>query len=376
MLLPVQIYAMTNLDGLPKEIWIEISGWLGPSDILQLRLCNRSLCKKLSSRAIWRPRCYEKWLTHLQHDPFCIELKPKDHTWFYHYRFRNHIESRISKEILNALASSEPYHELFPRFVHYKPSHVIPLLHGVLKNGCLDGAADKGTGMDIVTICHHLLMCMRHKHVYELIGQNEMEYVHDAELMIFLRLSAMDSSFDLLLHHRDRVLRRVHSLVKLEWDEFIKLPATIRIDRLVGYLMQALNHNKPWPVGGPGQLYLEDFILLRVYAGETQGHPLLILAIVQTLASFYGVETALCGSYLIIRDPKLRAGETYLTISAEGNPKIFTKKRLVQSLTRILNTSEGIVVNQILPSILQPLAYKELVSTIFRELLPLYNKSK
>ncbi|GAV52324.1 hypothetical protein ZYGR_0AG03150 [Zygosaccharomyces rouxii] len=367
---------MKNLDELPKEVWIEISGWLGASDILQLRLCSRSLCKKLSSRAIWRPRCYEKWLTHLQYDPFYVELKPRDHSWFYHYRFRNHIESRILKGILNALASSEPYHELFPRFVHYKPSHVIPFLHGVIENGYLLGATCTGTGMDVVTICHHLLMCLRHKHVYELFDHEETEYVHDAELTVFLRLSAMDSSFDLLLHHRDRVLQEVHLLVRLEWEEFMKLPATLRIDRLVGYLMQALNHSKTWTGGGSSQLHLEDFILLRVYAGETQGHPLLILTIVQTLASMYGVETVLCGSYLIIRDPKLIAGETYLTVSIEGKPKIFTKKRLIQSLKRILGTSERVVVSQILPSILQPLAYKELVSTIFRELLPLYNKSK
>lgn len=370
------MYVMKNLDELPKELWIEISRRLEASDILQLRLCSRTLCKKLSSRAIWRPRCYEKWLIHLQHDPFHVELKPKDHSWFYHYRLRNHIESRISKGISSALASSEPYHELFPRFVHYKSSHVIPFLHRVIKNGYLGGTVDTGMGMDFVSICHHLLMCMRHKHVYELFGQEDMEYVHDAEVTVFFRLSAMDSSFDLLLQHRDRVLQRVHSLVRLEWEEFTKSPATLRMDRIVGCLMQALNNNKTWTEERSGQLYLEDFILLRVYAGETQGHPLLILTIVQTLASMYGVETVLCGSYLIIRDPKLLAGETYLTISTEGRPKIFTKRRLVQSLKRILGTNERVVINQILPSILQPLTFKELVATIFRELLPLYNKSK
>lgn len=366
-----------TLDELPTEVWITISKWLESSDVMEVRRCNRSLCRKLSSRAIWRPRCHEKWLVHLEQDPLYVELKPKDESWFYHYRFRNHIEERIRKGIVEALESLEPYQDVFSRFEHYKPTHVIPFLHSVVKNGYLGGSADAELNMDMVTICHHLLVCMRHKHVYELFAESETEYVHDAELTIFLRLSAMDSSFDLLLHHRDRVLREVDLLARLEWEEFMKLPSTLRIDRLIGYLMQALNRNNKAFVGaGSVQKHLEDFILLRVYACETQGHPLLILSIVQKLASMYGVETVLCGSYLIIRDAKLMTGETYLTISSEGKPKIFTRKRLVHSLRRISGASENVVISRILPSILQPLTYKELVSTIFRELLPLYNKSK
>ncbi|CDH10781.1 uncharacterized protein ZBAI_02567 [Zygosaccharomyces bailii ISA1307] len=421
---------------LPQEIWIEISKWLGPADLLQLRLCCRSLCQKITSRAIWRPRCYDNWLSYQVHDVWNIETVPLDQSWFQYFCSRQRLERKMLADVIS---QHREYHQFFPEFgQRYNAGHAAAWLRRVVERGFLHS----GLRFDTVTLCHHLLTSLRHRHVYELFAPSSSEYVHDAEQTVFLRLAAMDGSFDLLLPHRQRVLNGVHTLVKQEHglDGFLAMPATLRVDRLVCFLMGLLapqrqqqqhqqqlcldfdlllphrqrvlngvhtlvkqEHGLDGFLAMPAtlrvdrlvcflmgllapqrqqqqhqqQLCLEDFMLLRVYAGETQGHPLLVLSIVQTLAAYYGVETVLCGSYLVIRDTQLRAGETYLTVSSRGVPKIFTRRRLVQSLRRILGGStEQTITNQVLPPILQPLARAELVSTVFRELLPLHSRSR
>ncbi|CDF90455.1 ZYBA0S07-01398g1_1 [Zygosaccharomyces bailii CLIB 213] len=357
---------------LNQEIWIEISKWLGPADLLQLRLCCRSLCQKITSRAIWRPRCYDNWLSYQVHDVWNIETVPLDQSWFQYFCSRQRLERKMLADVIS---QHREYHQFFPEFgQRYNAGHAAAWLRRVVERGFLHS----GLRFDTVTLCHHLLTSLRHRHVYELFAPSSSEYVHDAEQTVFLRLAAMDGSFDLLLPHRQRVLNGVHTLVKQEHglDGFLAMPATLRVDRLVCFLMGLLAPQRQQQQHQQ-QLCLEDFMLLRVYAGETQGHPLLVLSIVQTLAAYYGVETVLCGSYLVIRDTQLRAGETYLTVSSRGVPKIFTRRRLVQSLRRILGGStEQTITNQVLPSILQPLARAELVSTVFRELLPLHSRSR
>ncbi|AQZ12242.1 MDM30 (YLR368W) [Zygosaccharomyces parabailii] len=357
---------------LPKEIWIEISKWLTPADLLQLRLCCRSLCKKITSRAIWRPRCYDNWLSYQVHDVWNIETVPLDQSWFQYFCYRQRLERKILADVIS---QHREYHQFFPEFgQRYNAGHAAAWLRRVVERGFLHS----GLRFDTVTLCHHLLTSLRHRYVYELFAPSSSEYVHDAEQTVFLRLAAMDGSFDLLLPHRQRVLNGVHTLVKQEHglNGFLAMPATLRVDRLVCFLMGLLAPQRQQQQHQQ-QLCLEDFMLLRVYTGETQGHPLLVLSIVQTLASYYGVETVLCGSYLVIRDSQLHAGETYLTVSSRGVPKIFTRRRLVQSLRRILGGStEQTITNQVLPSILQPLARAELVSTVFRELLPLHSRSR
>lgn len=360
---------------LPKEIWIEVARNLGAQELFQLRLCCKRLDGIVSSRAVWKPRCYEKWLDHQSQDVLNGEIIDDHQDWFYYYRFRNRIDRHVLGLLIKITQEkdTDEYWKLHDLVLRYRPLHIIPLLHDITVKGFLA----EGATFDLVTLCQRLLTTLRHKHVYDLLKIEEETsptFVHNAEETFFLPLAGMDPSFDRLLHFRKKVFAEIHALIRKEFenlDDFFMLPTTLRVDKLICCLTEVLNIFKT-----DRNFFLEDFMLLRVYAGETTGHPLVILSIIQSLATKYAVETMLCGSYLIISDSRLRDGESYLTLSSAGVPKIFTKRRLVQSLKRIVNTSEYIIQRELIPAMLQPLKYHTLLATIFKELLPLYSKSK
>lgn len=359
---------------LPQEIWIDIAQLLDAEDLFNLRLCCKRLNRIVSSRAIWKPRCYQNWLNHQSHDLLNEDITPRIDDWFYYYRSRNRIDQHLGyilKQISQECDGAKNQESL-RLLLRYKPPMVIPLLHRTVKRGFLG----QNASFDVVTLCQRLLTTFRHRHVYELFSNQEetSEFVHNAEETFFLPLAAIDPSFDRLLHFRTIFFERIHVFIKKEFnnlEDFLRLPTTLRVDKLICYLLEALDI-----FNSDRHLFLEDFMLLRIYAGETAGHPLVILSIIQSLASRYGVETVLCGSYLIIHDSRLKDRETYLTFSSAGVPKIFTRRRLIQSLKRIVGSSDYIIRSEILPSILLPLKHKELLTTVFKELLPQYCKSK
>lgn len=295
--------------------------------------------------------------------------------WFSYFRFRNNIDCGIMRNLRRIMQQkdSKKYWDEFQSLMRFKKSHIIPLLHRTVNK---QYPRDE-IPLHLIAICQKVLTSYRHEYVVNLFTNENggIEFVHNAEETIFLKLAAMDPSFDRLLHHRSQVFNKIHLLIKRDFnnssDEFMTLPTTLRVDKLICYLIELLN-----PFSNSRHLFLEDFILLRIYAGEAHGHPLLILAIIQALASKYKVETLLCSSYLIIRDHRLKDGETYLTISSTGKPKIFTRGRLIHSLKHLVGSSDYIIQNEIIPTILQPLKMKDCISTIFKELLPVYNKSK
>lgn len=360
---------------LPQELWIDVFRYLDSSDLFRLRIACKGFNRIVCSATVWKSRCYNRWLDHLSHDPFNEGILSRGNGWFYYYRLRNRIDHSLLK-LLRKLAKENDtteYWNIYKRILRFNPSHSIPLLYDTANLGFQSGTED----FDVITSCQHLLTSLRHKHVYDLfsaVERSSQTFVHDAEETFFLPLAAMDPSFDRLLHFRKETFDHIHDLVEDEFislQEFLKLPTTLRVDKLISYLFEALDL-----LDRDRQLFIEDFMLLRIYARETAGHPLLVLAMVQSLASKYNVETILCGSYLIIHDPRVKDRETYLTIAPSGVPKIFTKRRLIQSLKRLLGSSDSIIQSEILPTILQPLKHQELLATVFKELLPLYNKSK
>lgn len=371
-----------NINALPDEIWIEISQYLTTQDLFRLRSCCRKLNERICSRAIWRPICYESWLEHQNNDPFLNDLSDEDEywhsskrDWFAYFRLRNRVDNQIIGRLRSLIqeTDSDLFWNKFQSMIRFKKFQIIPLLHRIVNK---DYRTEE-IRFDLITHCQKILISYRHEYVLDLFSNScqDLEFVHNAEESVFLRLAAMDQSFDKLLHYRREVFDKIHLLIKRDFsqclNDFLDLPTTLRVDKLICYLIEVLN-----PFGNERHLFLEDFIILRVYAGEVNGHPLLILSIIQALAARYEVETILCASYLIIRDDRLKDREAYLTISSAGKPKIFTRGRLIHSLKHIVGSSDYIIRNEILPSILQPLKYKELISTIFKELLPLYSKSK
>ncbi|SCW01776.1 LAFE_0E07008g1_1 [Lachancea fermentati] len=373
---------VVTVDELPKEIWIEISKSLEYNDLLRLRLCSKMMNEMVASKAIWRPRCHERWLNQerediLNFEPEASNLVKQQDDWFYYFRYRN----RIDKHVVNTLMSMKDtqdqklYWDKFNYLFKYG-TKVIPLLSRLEVEGY-----NQGTPFEITYMAHRLLVTMRHKHVFELINRSldddSEEWVHYAEESIFLPLAALDVCFNRLLPYRKKMIEQIHAQIKKDYEDltdFLTLPSTLRLDKLMKYLFQILAKYQLPHVRQRARYFLDDFMLLRIYAGESKGHPLLLLAIVQSVATRYNIETVLCEEFLIVRDPGLRNGESYVTISQGGKPRIFSRKNLIDSMCRIFPSRE-VVLNSVIPRLLQPLKTNSLLFKVFDEWYPYCKKS-
>lgn len=332
------------IDFFPQEIWNNISSFLLTEDLFNLRLVSKCVDEKVKYHTIWKFRCEKQWLEHQSHDvlnqkEFFEDQKLIDtrenNNWIHYYRYRSRIDSSVIKQLhqlVNVYDNAE-YWKIFSNILRMKRELIIPILHSIV-------SSDFNDDMVLTTIAGDLLTTIRHKHLFELLNiENSVKkarHLNDTPMeLLFLEMATVDPSFDRLLKYREKVQNQVHDILhqKFELDSFLQLPSTIRVDKITRVLYDVLNLQK-WasnPTWGD-RLYTEDFLLLRIYAGEVKGYPLIILSIIQSLAAVYNIDTELSCVYLIIKDHKLRNGESYLTISPKGIPKIFLKQHLIRTL--------------------------------------------
>ncbi|SCU92972.1 LAME_0F02212g1_1 [Lachancea meyersii CBS 8951] len=370
--------------GLPKEIWLTIFEYLDTIDLLRFRACSHEFNELVKTPYIWMSRCRARWVKIEEGDFLAGQLSlplrgPSKDDWFYYYRYRN----RMDEHIMNSLSGIaecgklelETYGDCMNRCLKYA-AFSIPLLRSLE----LEGYTEQRP-FDITFLARQLLLMMRHKCFFEFIDRSlapeANEWVHHAEESVFLPLGTMDLAFNRLLPHRTKIFNQVHSQLKENFpdiSQFMQLPDTLRIDKIMKYLFLALNEARSdRPLQRPRH-FLDDFMLLRVYAGEAKGHPIVLLAIIQEVSSFYDVETVLCEEFLIVRDARIRTGETYVTISPAGSPRIFTRKNLVDSLCRIFPSRQA-VLSSVIPKMLQPVRTQDLLTKLFDEWSPHCKKS-
>lgn len=377
--------SLRNFESLPKEVWIEVASYLDIDDLFALRLVSRELNSKICSRAVWRPRCYERWLKYENHDVMGLDRRNQSSglsvapsaDWFYFFRFRYRIDTHLLRAMqkMKITTSSTIYWQTIWHLLRYN-ERIIPILRNFINEGY-----NSDTPFELTFTARQLLLTIRHGYVFKLIhdsfATDAMEFVHNAEETVFLPVAAMDPCFDRLLTHRSRLIEEVHYAIKERFSDltdFLQLPSTLKVDKLVKFIFESLKRLQLSHVHQRSRYYVEDFMLLRVYAGETKGHILLLLSIVQSISAKYNVETILCEEFLIIRDLKLRGGETYLTISQAGKPRIFTRRNLVDSMCRIF-PSRQVVIDTIIPKVLTPLKLRDLLFKVFDEWYPYCKKS-
>ncbi|CUS20300.1 LAQU0S01e03510g1_1 [Lachancea quebecensis] len=367
---------------LPKELWLMVFEFLDYDDLFQFRLCCRQFNKTVTIDWIWSDRCRKRWLKSDQDDPLALRINgdktvKRGKDWFYYFRFRNRIDQHTLK-VLHSIRECEDE----DAYSHNIESLIKlgALAVPKLKKLELDSYND-ATPYEVTYLARQVLLTMRHKNLFDFIDSASStdtdEWVHYSEETVFLPLAAMDLAFNRLLPHRIKIMEQVNFQVKREYNdisEFMILPPTLRIDKLMKYLFEALNSARLLHVRQRARYYLDDFMLLRVYAGESKGHPLVLLSIIQAVSDLYKVETVMCEEFLIVRDPKIRDGETYITISQAGTPRIFTRKNLIASMCRIF-PSRQVVLSAVIPKLLQPLKTRDLLLKIFDEWSPYCKKS-
>ncbi|CEP60452.1 SCF ubiquitin ligase complex subunit MDM30 LALA0_S01e11210g [Lachancea lanzarotensis] len=369
---------------IPKEIWLSVFGHLNSQDLLSLRLCSHKFNELVKTQSIWASRCYTRWLKVEKEDILAQQLdgpsrlQPKD-DWFYYFRYRNRIDTHVMNTLFSIVKDKsqkwDNYGDLMAGLSKYGIL-MVPLLRKMEFEGYIDRRS-----FVVTYLGRQLLQMLRHRSFFQLVNQafaaEANEWVHYAEATVFLPLATMDIAFDRLLSHRNKIFAQVDLRLSQNFEDrsqFMKLPPTLRLDNIMKYLFQALDMARADQLPQQTRYFLDDFLLLRVYAGEARGHPILLLAIIQMISTRYNIETMLCESFLIVRDERIRSGETYVAISQSGYPRIFTRKNLVESMQHSVPDRHA-VLSSVLPKMLQPLKLQDLLCKIFDEFSPHCKKS-
>lgn len=375
-----------TIDHLPPEIWLYISKLLQTSDLHNLCLTNRRLHLTIVADGIWKKRCYDRWITQENldilagddHDPIPVCQ------WHSHYLQRAKWENKIFSLLWELTIETHPqtFREKYFHILQLGHHKLATFLHRIIKQGYIP---DKRP-LDLLTYANYLLKNVRHKYVFPLfypMNATELKNLNimastDAE-MIFLRLSAIDTSFYDLLDSREFVLNGIcssllHKYNKIE--EFLELRPVDRVSRLISISTDYLDcfprfsdiEDQMGDEDSERELHREDFMLLRVYSRESRGYKTIILAIIQAIAKRYSVESYLARDHLVVSEPDFPGGQAFVTINEDFQPYIFNKEDLISVWSSSYRNTANFE-STALPALLEPMSIQHLLTEFFRELL-------
>ncbi|CAI4625724.1 BDN_1c_G0037970.mRNA.1.CDS.1 [Saccharomyces cerevisiae] len=375
-----------TIDHLPPEIWLCISKLLGTSDLHNLCLINRRLYLTITSDEIWKRRCYDRWinrenldiLTGNDYDSIPVSQ------WYSYYLRRAKWENKIFCLLWGLTEETNPQHfrEKYLHILQFRHYKLATFLHRIIKQGYIP---DKRP-LDLITYANYLLKNVRHKYVFplfyptnaaELKNLNNMAS-RDAE-MIYLRLSAIDTSFDDLLDAREFILNGICSDLLQKYkkiEEFLKLRPVTRVSKLISISTDYLDcFTQPHDSVGQTndratgrELHREDFMLLRVYSREGRGYKTIILAIIQAITKRYNVDSYLARDHLVVSEPDFPDGRAFVTVNEDFQPYIFDKEDLLSVWSNNFHNAENFE-SAVLPALLEPISIQHLLTEFFRELL-------
>ena len=322
------------IENFPIEIWIEITKYTDCNDILKLRFCSRKLNNIITSSELWRKRCYKNWFEHLENDPFNTSkdiTKCKNTDWFRYYCERKTTDNDIFKSLKKVLNFLEPIdnyqRNCLDLIERYSDDILIPALYNISK---IDPVIEnRSVSFELISLSKRLLNSIRINSVLKLLEEKYNDTICDFQNLegsFLLKFSAIDPGFDCLLKFRTLVIRLIHESINSRYSSyecFIELPILLRSISLLNVVKKTI-FSKQYGYDG---YKIEDFNILRVYAAECKGLPLIKLSIIQSIFRIYRIDSVITDLFITIRDQN-RKHVIYVFCESDGNLKIVNKKQM------------------------------------------------
>lgn len=335
------------LEACSPELFDLICGQLDAYDLWNLRKCSSELKTMVERVSKWKEVCMERWPfddSHLylsQYNDFDLKaiwkvIRPTGDSdrWFVYYKYRMRYDHRIIKNVKRLSQYDEvnlEFWECFLASVHEKGYLYIPQLLRINENLEWDRYH---WSLEDRSWAGYLMGAVRRKCFYSFflpdapfMRSNKFLYERD----ILLRFSTLDPQFDRLLAYRKETFNRLVKSIYDKYDgdpiKFSGITAGARMLDIVEALKKILHSS------GSNSYSMEDAMILRVYAGEASGLPVVLLAIIERIARYLKIVCFFNGKFITFEDLTYRDKYGYL-VSDGKSIRLFRRHQFVSYLSR------------------------------------------
>lgn len=384
----------------PVEILDRILSNLGLKDVLTLSRCNKTLRLKVCRCDVWRKISLALWNQYQDND-ILEDFTRSDsifgvqgdkiicNYWYSYCMNRLHDDNKIFdalKYILRFQLEANYWKELWNYFNDKDFVMCIPILIDIIDsdlvktsnnyhNDRLNLLGYSSPSLPLKKIASELLRASRLKHLFaEFTGldstNDDLFNAKSTCELLLLKYSTIDSAYHRLIPYRNIFLALVGRILDVREkhlkEDFSALNPLRKIRILSQVVMSIIRKNATHSLTN---LYAEDIMLLRVYAGETKGVLLIHLVILQRVLKKYGIESELLQRHLKItfsRSPD-NVQPDMIFLSVDESPlqyKLFTESQLRQ-----------VVDEHRFKQYMKPLSKQNVFKWIYHE-SDLYDKSK
>ncbi|KAL3232594.1 hypothetical protein RNJ44_04510 [Nakaseomyces bracarensis] len=342
------------LEACTPELFDLICGELYAYDLWNLRKCSSELKTMVERVSKWKEICMERWPlddSHLylsQYKDFDLKaiwkvIKPTGDTdrWFVYYKYRMRYDQRIIRNVKHLAEFDEVGNEFWKSFlgsVNDRGYLYIPQLLRIREN---EEWEKYHWSLEDRSWAIYLMGAVRRKCFYSFFLP-DMSFMRSSKFLyerdILLRFSTLDPQFDKLLPYRKETFNKMVKSIYEKYDgdpiKFSGITAGTRMLDIVDALKRYLC------TSGSTSYCMEDTMVLRVYAGEARGMPVVLLAIVERIARYLKVECFFNGKFITFVDPTYRDKYGYL-VSDGRSIRIFRRHQFVSYLSRRPDICDG-----------------------------------
>lgn len=325
----------------------EVAELLDVDDIVNLGKVNKRLRQDLSSNRVWKRLTKKRW--------FMIDDIPfssiGDVTDYYAYYRQRALWDCTIRDFLKLVADDDKNVDSSKIFDYgwrmLSMRHLaIPMLNEIRRTG---------KNLTVKYYASSVLTSIRHGELF----QTLLEYARndDAQFSqpstcaeeLFFKLSYMDPAFDNILPRRKFVIEKVIEMVPKHPSYSESMPNAKKVLIIAAILYKLVEKPSYFT---PNLKGIEDYSILRVYAGEANGNKLIIESIIQKIASYFDIECSLTETFLTVKDVK---GDLSYLLITEERQREFNHSDLLRALYQ----------PDVLENLLQPLSTKSLLRKFF-----------